>query len=157
MLLYDRSKARRSLFDTITYRVASQAATVLGYVVLARAMNKEDFGVFNLLYSFIPLIGTAASLGLEQTLRRFQPEYLRTGSIEGAAWLVKRIAALRLGTNLLVLALVLIAWNRVAPYFDLGPYRNVFAIFCVLILLHFQTQILQLTMAAHMLHRFSVG
>ena len=29
--------------------------------------------------------------------------------------------------------------------------------FCVLILLHFQTQILQLTMAAHMLHRFSVG
>jgi O-antigen/teichoic acid export membrane protein len=29
--------------------------------------------------------------------------------------------------------------------------------FCVLILVYFQTQILQLTMAAHMLHRFSVG
>ena len=157
MPLYDRSKARRSLFDTITYRLASQLATVLGYIVLVRAMNKEDFGVFNLLYSFIPLVGTVASLGLEQTLRRYQPEYLRTGSVEGAAWLVKRVAALRLGTNLLVLAVVLIVWNRVAPHFDLGPYRTIFAIFCVLILLHFQTQILQLTMAAHMLHRYSVG
>lgn len=157
MPLYDRSKARRSLFDTITYRVASQIATVLGYVVLVRAMTKQDFGVFNLLYAFIPLVGTAASLGLEQTLRRFQPEYLRRGSVEGAAWLVKRVAALRLATNLLVLAVVFIAWRRVAPYFDLGPYRAIFAIFCVLMLLHFQTQILQLTMAAHMLHRYSVG
>ena len=32
-----------------------------------------------------------------------------------------------------------------------------FEIFCLLILLYFQVQILQLTMAAHMLHRFSVG
>lgn len=157
MPLYERSKARRSLFDTITYRVASQVATLLGYVVLVRTMSKEDFGIFNLLYSFIPLVGTAASLGLEQTLRRFQPEYLRSGSVEGAAWLVRRVAALRFGTNLLVLCLVLLAWNHVAPYFDLGPYRSIFAIFCVLVLLHFQTQILQLTMAAHMLHRFSVG
>jgi O-antigen/teichoic acid export membrane protein len=157
MPLYERSKARRSLFDTITYRVASQLATGLGYVVLVRAMDKADFGVFNLLYSFIPLVATAVSLGLEQTLRRFQPEYLRQGSARGAAWLVKRITALRLGANLLVLGAVLLAWNHIAPHFDLGPYRTEFATFCVLVLLHFQTQILQLTMAAHMLHRFSVG
>jgi O-antigen/teichoic acid export membrane protein len=157
MPLYDRSKARRSLFDTVAYRIASQTATVLGYVVLVRAMSKADFGILNLLYAFIPLVGTAASLGLEQTLRRFQPEYLRHGSLVAAAWLVKRITALRFATNLVVLGGVLLAWNRVAPFFDLGPYRTAFEFFCVLILLHFQTQILQLTMAAHMLHRFSVG
>jgi O-antigen/teichoic acid export membrane protein len=157
MRLYDRSKARRSLFDTITYRVASQLATVLGYVVLVRTMSKENFGLFNLLYSFIPLVGTAASLGLEQTLRRFQPEYLRHGDSVAAAWLVRRIAALRFMTNLLVLGVVLLVWNAIAPHFDLGPYRTEFSIFCLLILLHFQTQILQLTLAAHMLHRFSVG
>jgi O-antigen/teichoic acid export membrane protein len=157
MPLYERSRARRSLFDTITYRVASQLATGLGYVVLVRAMNKADFGIYNLMYSFIPLVGTAVSLGLEQTLRRFQPEYLRHGSVRAAAWLVKRITALRFGANLLVLSVVLLIWNHVAPRFDLGPYRTEFAIFCVLVLLHFQAQILQLTMAAHMLHRFSVG
>jgi len=123
MPLYDRSRARRSLFDTITYRMASQSATVLGYVVLVRAMSKEDFGLLNLLYSFIPLVGTAASLGLEQTLRRFQPEYLRLGNAAGAAWLVRRIALLRFLTNVVLLGVVLLVWNRLAPRFDLGPYR----------------------------------
>ena len=110
MPLYDRSKARRSLFDTITYRIASQVATVLGYVVLVRAMGKEDFGVLNLLYSFIPLVGTAASLGLEQTLRRFQPEYLRQGDI-GRRGLAGAGVSRRCGssTNLLVLGAVLLA------------------------------------------------
>jgi O-antigen/teichoic acid export membrane protein len=155
--VYDRSRARRSLFDTITYRVASQVATALGYVVLVRAMRKEDFGVLSLLYSFTGLVGTAVSLGLEQTLRRFQPEYLRRGNPVAAAWLVKRIAALRFMTICVVLSVVLLAWNHLAPFFGLGPYRSQFMTFCVLILVYFQTQILQLTMAAHMLHRFSVG
>ena len=157
MPLYDRSKARRSLFDTITYRIASQLTTALGYVVLVRSMHKEDFGILNLLYSFIPLVGIVASLGLEQTLRRFQPEYLRLGNSPAAAWLVKRIAALRFGTNCVVLCIVLLSWTYLAPHFGLGPYRTQFAIFCVLVLVYFQCQILQLTMAAHMLHRFSVG
>jgi O-antigen/teichoic acid export membrane protein len=157
MALYDRSKARRSLFDTIAYRIASQLATAIGYVVLVRAMSKEDFGVFSLLYSFIPLVGTAASLGLEQTLRRFQPEYLRQGGVRPAVWLVQRVATLRLATNLVVLALVLLAWDHIAPRFDLGGSRRPFEIFCFLILLHFQTQILQMSLAGYMLHRFSVG
>jgi O-antigen/teichoic acid export membrane protein len=157
MVLYDRSKARRSLFDTIAYRIASQLATAVGYVVLVRAMSKEDFGVFSLLYSFIPLVGTAASLGLEQTLRRFQPEYLRQGGVQAAVWLVRRVATLRLVTNVAVLAVVLLAWNHIAPRFDLGGSRGAFEIFCLLILLHFQTQILQMSLAGYMLHRFSVG
>ncbi len=137
--------------------MASQVATVLSYVVLVRAMHKEDFGVLALLYSFVGLVGTAASLGLEQTLRRFQPEYLKVGNVAAAAWLVKRIAALRFAANCVVLLGVFLAWNRVAPFFGLGPYKTQFLWFSVLILLYFQTQILQLTMAAHMMHRFSVG
>jgi O-antigen/teichoic acid export membrane protein len=157
MRLYDRGRARRSLFDTITYRVISQVTTILGYIVLVRAMSKTDFGVFNLLYSFIPLVGTVASLGLEQTLRRFQPEYLRQGKFAAGAWLVKRVANARLATNCVILAVLLLVWNQVAPRFGLGPYRIEFEILCVLVILHFQSQILQLSMASHMLHRFSVG
>lgn len=157
MRLYDRGRARRSLFDTITYRVLSQLTTMLGYIVLVRAMSKTDFGVFNLLYSFIPLVGTVASLGLEQTLRRYQPEYLREGKFAAAAWLVKWVARARLSTNCLVLFVLLVVWNRVSPYFGLSPYRLEFEILCVLTILHFQSQILQLSMASHMLHRFSVG
>jgi O-antigen/teichoic acid export membrane protein len=155
--LYDRSRARRSLFDTIAYRVLSQLTTVLGYIVLVRAMSKTDFGIYNLLYAFIPFVGTVASLGLEQTLRRFQPEYLRENSFNAAAWLVKWVAKARLAANCCILFILLLAWNRVAPYFGLGPFRIEYEILCLLVILHFQSQILQLSMASHMLHRFSVG
>lgn len=155
--LYDRRKARRSLFDTVAYRVISQVTTVLGYIVLVRAMRKQDFGVFNLLYSFIPLVGTVASFGLEQTLRRFQPEYLRQGSRNAAAWLASRVATARFLSNVAILVGLLAAWNSIAPHFGLGPYRVEFEIFSVVALLHFQSQILQLSMASYMLHRFSVG
>ena len=157
MSLYTRGRARRSLIDTVAYRAMSQMATILGYVVMVRGMTKEDFGVFNLLYAFIPVVSTIASLGLEQTLRRYQPEYLRAGNTAGAAWLVRFVASARFGTNVILLSVILLGWNYVAPLFKLEPYRAEFMIFCLLVLLHFQARILQLSLAAHMLQRYSVG
>lgn len=157
MSLYTRGRARRSLIDTVAFRAVSQIATILSYVVMVRGMSKQDFGTFNLLYAFIPVISTVASLGLEQTLRRYQPEYLQAGNRAAANWLVRFVASARFGTNVILLSIVLLVWNYAAPLFKLGPYRAEFAIFCVLVLLHFQARILQISLAAHMLHRFSVG
>jgi O-antigen/teichoic acid export membrane protein len=157
MSIYDRGKARRSLFDTVSYRALSQVATVLGYIVLVRGMNKVDFGIFNLLYAFIPVVSMLASLGLEQTLRRYQPEYLHDGNASAAAWLSKFVASARFGTNVVILGGLLLIWNHVAPTFGLTAYRAQFALFSVLILVHFQTQVVQLSLASHMLHRYSVG
>lgn len=157
MAVYTRGRARRSLIDTMTFRAVSQVATVLGYVVMVRGMAKVDFGVYNLLYAFIPVVSTAASLGLEQTLRRYQPEYLRTGNLPAANWLVRFIASARFGANVVILGAILLTWNYCAPIFKLEPYRTQFIIFGVLLLFHFQCRILQLSLASHMLHRFSVG
>jgi O-antigen/teichoic acid export membrane protein len=155
--LYTRERTRRSLFDTVTYRAASQVATLISYIFLVRGLSKESFGILNLLYALIPVISTVASLGLEQTLRRFQPDYLRSGNAAAAAWLVRLVGFARLGADILLLALLLLLWNLVAPIFKLGPYRAEFTLFSVVILFSFQIRVLQLTLAAHMLHRFSVG
>jgi len=155
--IYTRGRARRSLIDTISLRVISQVTTVLGYVVLVRGMSEQQFGVYNLLYSFVPVIGTVLSLGLEQVLQRYQPEYLRLGNRPAAAWLMRTIASLRLLANAVMLAVVLLAWNHIAPIFKLTPYRSVFAFFSLLILLQFQSRVLQLGLGSHMLHRYSVG
>ena len=157
MSLYSRGTARRSLIDTVLFRCISQLATVAGFAVMVRGMSKEAFGVYNLFYSFIPVVSTVASLGLEQILRRYQPEYLRTGNKAAAAWLVRTIARARFGVNVAVLTILLLAWNHLAPIFQLTEYRNTFVVFAVLILMHFQAQIIQLALASHMLHRFSVG
>lgn len=157
MSLYSQGSARRSLIDTVAFRALSQLATVAGFAVMVRGMSKEDFGVYNLLYSFIPVVSTVASLGLEQILRRYQPEYLRAGNREAAAWLTRTIASARFGVNAILLTVLLAGWNHFAPVFQLTPYRGTFLIFSVLVLLHFQAQVLQLSLASHMLHRYSVG
>jgi len=157
MSLYSRGQARRSAIDTVSYRMVSQLATMLSYVVMVRGMSHQDFGVLNLLYAFIPLVSTVASLGLEQTLRRYQPEYLQNGNEAAARWLVRFVASARFGTSVIVLGAVLLTWNTAAPWFKLTPYRAEFALFSLLVLLYFQTRILQLSLAARMLHRLSVG
>jgi O-antigen/teichoic acid export membrane protein len=154
---YTRKSARRSIFHTASLRALSQIATVLGYVVMVRGMSEHDFGVFNLLYAFIPVVSTMASFGLEQTLKRYQPEYLRAENWAAAAWLVNFIRRARFASNVAVLTIILLTWNVMAPLFQLAPYRPTFEIFCLLILFHFQSRILQLSLASHMLHIYSVG
>jgi len=155
--LYNREKARRSLLNTAGYRAISQVATLTGYVVLVRALAEQSFGIYSLLYAFIPVISTAASLGLELTLKRFQPEYLRLGQQAFAGWLLRVVMIARITSNTVVIALVLAAWNLVAPFFHLGPYRADFTLFGLLVLIYFQARIFEFALASHMLHRYSVG
>ncbi len=155
--IYTRGRARRSLIDTVTFRVVSQVMTGLALIIQVRGMSEHDFGVYSLLYTFIPVIGTLLSLGLEQVMQRYQPEYLRAGNRVGAAWLMRTISSGRLAANILIITLVLLCWSFIAPLFKLGAYRGTFAIFAFLILLQFQSRILQLALASHMMHRYSVG
>lgn len=155
--LYSRQQARHSLLHTIRFRAISQFATVLSYIVLVRAMKEQQFGIYNLFYSFIPIVTTLASFGLEQTLRRFQPEYLRSGRAQASSWLVRRVAIGRLGSTVLMVGIVLVAWNLIAPRFNVLTHRLDFAIFGLLAVLYLQSIILQFALASHMLHRYSVG
>ena len=155
--IYTGGHARRSLVDTVTFRLLSQITTPLALIIQVRGMTEHDFGVYSLLYTFIPVVGTLLSLGLEQVMMRYQPEYLRAGNKKGAAWLMRRIAVGRLSTNILLICAVLLGWNLVAPLFKLTPYRATFAIFSLLILIQFQSRILQLALASHMMHKYSVG
>jgi O-antigen/teichoic acid export membrane protein len=157
MKLYSRVSARRSLFHTAFFRTLSQFASLASYVVLVRALTEHSFGILSLLYAIIPVISTAASLGIEHTLRRFQPEYLRARQEQTAAWLFRIAASARFAANIALLGVILLLWDSIAPFFKLEPYRNEFLLFCVLILLHFQASILQISLSSHMLQGYSVG
>jgi O-antigen/teichoic acid export membrane protein len=157
MKFYSRGHARRSLFHTALFRALSQLASLASYVVLVRGLTEQAFGVLSLLYAVIPLISMVASLGVEQTLRRFQPEYLQSGQPQMAAWLLRASSLARFATNIVILGFMLLLWRRIAPWFHLEPYRAEFALFALLILLHFQAGILQLSLSSHMLQGYSVG
>ena len=148
--MYSRDRARRSFVDSALLRVVSQISTAVGYVILVRALPTEPFGVYSLFNTFIAAIGAVLSLGLEQVLQRYSPEYLRAGNEPAAARLVRIVASSRFAINVLLLAVILLGWKHLAPLVDVAPYRSAFIIFCVLILLHFQVRILQLALGSHM-------
>lgn len=143
--------------DTVRYRIVSQVATLASYVVLVRGLSEHEFGVFSLLYALIPILGTLASFGVEQVLRRYEPEYLRAGNIAAAAWLVRVVASIRFGSNVVLLTLIGLLWSFIAPTFQLTPYRLEYWYFCPLLLMHFQANILQLTLSSHLLQRYAIG
>jgi O-antigen/teichoic acid export membrane protein len=155
--MYSRERARRSFFDSAVFRVVSQVSTAVGYIILVRAFPPEPFGVYSLFNTFIAVIGAVLSLGLEQVLVRYSPEYLRAGNEPAAARLVRIVASGRFAINVILLAAMLLGWSYFAPLVHVAPYRSAFVIFSVLILLHFQVRILQLALGSHMLHRYSVG
>ena len=153
MTYYSAENARRSVVYTVAFRVLSQLATFASYIVLVRALSEHDFGVFNLLYAVIPVISTVGSLGIEHTLRRFEPEYLQAGRWQLAEWLARTAARLRAATNLVFLSVILLLWSVIAPVFKIGPYRAEFLVFGVIILLHFQAGVIQIVLASRMLHQ----
>src|SRR5579863_2593027 len=123
MSLYSRARARSALLNTVGFRAISQLATVLSFLLLVRGLSEQSLGVFNLLYSVIPVIGTVASLGLDQVLKRYQPEYLQSGNLAAAAWLTHIVMRLRLLSNVVVLVLIALGWSLVAPVFHLTAHR----------------------------------
>ncbi len=157
MPLYNKSRARRSVMDTVRYRIISQVATLSSYVVLVRGMSEHEFGVLSLLYALIPILSTMASFGVEQVLRRFEPEYLRAGKLDAAAWLVRTVASIRFCSNVVLLGLIAALWNFIAPLFQLAPYRLEYIYFCPLLMMHFQANILQLTLSSHLMQRYAIG
>src|SRR5579863_9842752 len=135
MELYSRARARSALLNTVGFRAISQLATVLSFLVLVRGLSEQSLGIFNLLYSVIPVIGTVASLGLDQVLKRYQPEYLQSGNQAAAAWLTRVVSRLRLLTNIGLLVIITLCWSLIAPLFHLTEHRTDFAVFSLVVLL----------------------
>jgi O-antigen/teichoic acid export membrane protein len=154
---YTRKSARAAAFHAVLLRVPAQVATLLGYVVLVRVLPETEFGIYSLFYATLPVVGTLLSFGMEDTLRRYQPEYLRKGENRLAHWLTRRIGQLRLITTALFLAIAFAFWDQVAPLFKIADYREHFMLFGLLMLSHFQCQLLTMALSAHLLQKYSVG
>ena len=125
--------------------------------MLVRLLPESEFGIYSLFYATLPVVGTLLSFGMEDTLRRYQPEYLRKGENRLAHRLTRHIGQLRLVTSFVFLVTVYVFWNQIAPLFKIADYREHFMLFGVLILTHFQCQLLTMALSAHLLQKFSVG
>ena len=132
-------------------------ASFLGSVVLVRTLSQNDFGIYSLFYALVPVISTVLSLGLENTLRRYQPEYLSQGENRLAHLVVRRIGAIRLVANIVLALLTLLLWDKIAPFFKIAGYRDYFLLFSLIVITHFQCSILNSALSSHLLQKYSAG
>ena len=139
----------------IIFRSLSQAATLVVTVLLVRALSETQFGIYNLLYSVIPLLSVIASFGLTNTLQRYIPEYYSREEYQIADNLYRLTSLIRLLSNIVILGLFLFFWNTVAPLLKLGEYRNYFILFTLVILLYMQRELLETCLTSFFLHKYT--
>ena len=60
---------------SVIFRVLSQVVSLVATVLLVRLLSEHDYGIYNLLYSLIGLLGMFFSFGIANTLQRYMPEY----------------------------------------------------------------------------------
>ncbi len=142
---------------TFIFNALSKASGVVAVVLLVRALSEYDYGVYNLLYSVIGLIGMIASFGIGNTLQRYIPEYYQKGEFIIAHNLYRTVSLLRLITNVIILGLALIFWQQIAPIIKLSGYKHYFMLFTLIIFLHMQRSILEICLSSYFLHKYSKG
>ena len=142
---------------TVVFRVLSQATSLVVTVLLVRALSEHDYGIYNLLYSVIGLLGMVASFGLANTLQRYIPEYYSKGEFRIANNLYRVASIIRLFSNIAVLGLGLIFWELVAPYLKIVAYKNYFMLFTLIVLLHMQRGLVEICLGSYFLQKYSQG
>ncbi|MEO5378945.1 MAG: oligosaccharide flippase family protein [Magnetococcus sp. DMHC-6] len=145
-------KSLRSAGRLLVLRSLFQPVTLAATILLVRVLSEEAYGVYSLFQSVLSFMGMVASLGIANTLQRFIPEYLARGEFRVAGALYRLAALIRLLVNIVLLFIVLTFWDWVAHFFDLLPYRNLFMIFSLIILLQMQKELIEICLNSYFLH-----
>src|SRR5690606_19290330 len=150
-------RARKAFANAAIYRALSQILGAAKYVLLVRIMTEHDYGVYSLFYSIPVVIGALLSLGIGNALLRFLPEYFAQHNFALARHFISWAMRLRLLTTSLFLLACLLFWERIAPIFEIAPYKDYFIIFVAIAVTHFQSRLLTLVLGANLMQQWSSG
>ena len=140
---------------TLIFKTLSQALGLTASILIVRALSEAEYGIYNLLYTTIALIYMIASLGINNTLQRFIPEYYQRGEYSLAHNLYRMLTCFRLMTNILILGLILILWEQISPLLKLAAYKPYFMLFTVIIFLDMQRNMLDICLNSFFLQKYS--
>lgn len=150
-----KNKTTSAVKYTLIFKTLSQLCGVIASILLVRALSENDFGIYNLLYSVIGLIGTVASLGIGNALQRFIPEYYRKGEFKIAHNLCRMTSAIRLITDAVILGFILLLWQEITPFLKITEYKAYFMLFTLVIVLYQQQNIIEISLSSYFLHKYS--
>ena len=150
-----KNKTANAIKHTLIFKTLSQLFGVIAIVLLVRVLSEHDYGIYNLLYSIVGLIGTVASLGIGNTLERYIPEYYQKGEFKTAHNLYRMSSVIRLTTSIAILGFILILWQEIAPVLKITEYKAYFMLFTLVVVLHQQRNMLETCLSSYFLHKYS--
>jgi len=150
-----KEKTTNAIKYTFIFKSLGQICGIMATILLVRALSENDYGIYNLLYSIIGLIGTIASLGIGNTLQRYIPEYYQKGEFKVAHNLFRMSSAIRLLADAAVLGFILLFWQEIAPVLKIDQYKSFFMLFTLVIIVYQQRNILEICLSSYFLHKYS--
>ncbi|TNF34113.1 MAG: hypothetical protein EP312_07320 [Gammaproteobacteria bacterium] len=141
-------RARRSARDMLVFRSLSGGGNALAIFLLLRILSEEEYGVYSLFMSVLPIMAAALSMGLAGTAQRFLPELVRRREFTLVKRLVLTIMLLRV-TSLLTVGAVASLWmDELLAAFSLSAWSMLVLPFAIIIFCDFQSRLLRPTLVA---------
>ncbi|HEY9035111.1 MAG TPA: polysaccharide biosynthesis C-terminal domain-containing protein [Pseudomonadales bacterium] len=150
-------RARRSARDMLLYRTLSGGGNALAIFLLLRLLSEEQYGVYSLFMSVLPILAAVLSMGLASTVQRFMPELVRRREFTLVKRAVFTMVALRT-ISLLVVAVVASLWaDELLAAYSLSSWSMLVLPFAVIIFSDFQARLLRSTLVAFLEMRLATS
>lgn len=126
----------------ITCRILGMAATV----ILARNLTVADYGIYNLFFGSMLIFSFLTNFGIAGSLQRFLAEYasLKKDGLFFRTFFFSM--SFRMLSGIIVFAVAILLFHRLAGYFGVSAYKNEFVLFCLGTYALFQVDFLQIAL-----------
>lgn len=154
---YSKHRATKAAKFTVIFRAISTPATIVGSILLVRLLSEEQYGLYNLFYALLPAAVAVLSFGLDNTVSRYIPEFVKDGEFRLAKRLRNVAHLIRLITSGATMLAMVYFWDVWSGWLNISNYRAEFTIFAAILLLHFQYSLLSTILASYLMQKYSVG
>jgi O-antigen/teichoic acid export membrane protein len=149
-------KAKISSIYTLLGNIWEQSAKILIIWLLVKNLSVEEFGIYNLLLGTSAFLGIVSSLGLISAFKRYLPEFFQKKEYRKFLWTVKYGSAFRASTAIISVSLIVLLFDKVGPFLQIGDYQNYFLIFAIGLFFLLQANLLEKALEAMFLHKYVV-
>lgn len=118
---YSVHRFRRALLQFVGGRLAQAAARAILVLLLIRVLPVEDYGAYMLIVGTAELLLQVGSFGILPTMQRYLPQLLGTLSLRRLYAFVTTMIFAQMAILAGVAYAVSLAWDTVAPYFNMTP------------------------------------
>lgn len=149
-------KAKVSSIYTFLGTIWSQLAGMFIVWLLVKKLSVEEFGIYNLLLGTSGFLGIASSLGLIPAFQRYLPEFFQKKEYSKFLWTVRFGLAFRVGASVISIAVILLFFDKIGPFFKIDDYLLYFTIFAVGLFFNLQATVIDRALQAMFLHKYVV-